>query len=166
MNNIHLETIYRALEQILLENNLQWVIEQVKEHFRIGKTIEKEITTIKYARNTTKGELLFDVPDSKTELHKGPKATFPITIDYNYEEKVLLLIDAIESVILSTAQMENYLANYLEEEKGTIIENIEYYSEIENRKYSRSKNEMRTRYESSFPLKHILDDLRKEIKKA
>lgn len=78
MNEQECNQIYEQLAKMLDENGLGWVTAQVAEQISIGKTIQREIETLKEVRDT--GLFLFD--DYSSRLKKGPKATFAVTVEY------------------------------------------------------------------------------------
>ena len=154
-----LET-YQRLVDILNQNRLAWVVAQVEEQIRLGKTTEKEIDTLKEGR----GEFeLFTIEDYPSRLRKGPKATFPVTVDYQPPERLALLLDAVERVIVNTVDMENHLIEYFGKEVDNWI-GVEFYSETPNSVPNRiGKETVVSRLENGRQLKHLLDAMRKEI---
>jgi hypothetical protein len=96
-------------------------------------------------------------------LIRGPKATFPITVDYSQKEALLLLIDAIEHVVVNTAEMENQIFNTLTKEIEKLGE-VGFYSEEPNIKAKEvSRRMLEDRIKRCRLLKQQLDSLRKEV---
>jgi hypothetical protein len=97
---------YDALRSALSTNNLQWVADQVSEEIRQGKTILKEVETLREGPSLT-------IDDARTSrLQRGPRATLPVTVEYDACEQLGLLIDAIERAVVDTASMEAHLSEY------------------------------------------------------
>jgi hypothetical protein len=120
MNNLENNQVYHQLQQKLLEMNLNWVVNQVAEQVLLGKPAEKEIETLKESSSRS-GQQLFDFSPEvyRSRLQKGPRATFPVTEEYKANEKLMLLIDAIEQVVICTAEMEaDALSFFQREGKG------------------------------------------------
>jgi len=164
MNDQECIQAYETLAGILDQNGLGWVTAQVAEQIRIGKTIQREIETLKEARQA--GLFTFDdypFDDYPSRLKKGPKATFPVTVDYEPPERLRLLIDAIEQAIVITASMEHHLLEYFEKEIQD-WQGIQFHAdESGSEPRSLDKRKAISRLKSSRNLKELLDALRKEI---
>lgn len=126
MNDAECIEVYDHLVRILNENELSWIRVQVAEQIRLGKTVEKEIATFKESRREL---TLFGTDDYHIQYKKGPKATFPVTEEYDPSERLLLLIDAIEQAIVNTAEMESHIIGYFGEQLGNDWRGIRFYSE-------------------------------------
>lgn len=50
MNDRECNETYRLLVDILTQRGLDWVVEQVEEQIRLGKTLEKEVDTLQVSR--------------------------------------------------------------------------------------------------------------------
>ena len=85
--------LFERLSEILQRNGLGWIVTQVNDQIHIGKTISKEVETIRRGGETQ--ELIFDTGRVAQNVRKGPKAQFSATIDYDEKEKLILLIDGI-----------------------------------------------------------------------
>ena len=85
--------LFERLSSVLQRNGLGWIVTQVNEQIHIGKTISKEVETIRRGGETQ--ELIFDTVRAPQNIRKGPKAQFSATIDYDEKEKLILLIDGI-----------------------------------------------------------------------
>ena len=109
MNELEYQEAYNSLVDILNNNGLDWVAAQVAEHIRIGKTIQKEIDTLKEERYPQ----LFSDDDFQSRFRKGSRDTFPVVIDYEPRERLELLLNAIEKVVLDTAQIESEILDYV-----------------------------------------------------
>ena len=144
---------------MLNENGLEWVTAQVTEQIRIGKTIHREIETLKEVRDT--GFFTFD--DYPSRLKKGPKATFTVTVDYESSERLELLIDAIKQAVVNTAEMEHHLVEFCEQDEKS-PKKIEFRND-EPRSESKPINRqaITVRIDSTKKLGELLEALRKEI---
>jgi len=159
MNDQECNQAYESMVGILNQNGLEWVTAQVAEQIRIGKTIQREIETLQEVR----GRGLFTVADYSSQLKKGPKATFPVTVDYEPPERLRLLIDAVEQAVVNTASMEHHLSEYFERE-GRDWQGIRFYAdEPASEPKSLDKRSGASRFENSRKLKELLDALRQEI---
>lgn len=159
MNNQECNQTYEILLKMLIENRLEWVTTQVSEQIRIGKTIEREIETFKEVRETR----LIDSDNYPSQLGKGPKATFPVTVDYEPAERLGLLIDAIEQTVVNTAGMEHHLVEFLEKDDKSPHE-IHFIAEEPGSEPNLiNKHKSTSRFGSANKLKDLLNALRKEI---
>jgi|GEM_PF-6423024 len=160
MNDQECLRAYETLGTILSENGLVWIISQVEEQIRLGKTVEREIETLKDVRETG----LQSSSSSLSNLKKGPRAKFPVTESYSSPEQLKVMIDAIERAVLDSATMENHLAAFMENSDGNRIREIQFYDEeagIKRQSIERGRADMRIGHAKH--LKGLLDTLRKEI---
>ncbi len=162
MNREECVHVFRRLTTVLAENGMEWVSRQVLEQIRIGKTIQREIETLKEGRNAP----LFSTSDDySSKLTRGPKATFPVTIPYQPDEQLELLINAIRQAIVDTADMEQHLINFIEEQEEA-PKRIMFYSDEPNSEPKLiSADKIETRHERSKDLNELLESLRREIEK-
>lgn len=162
MNDRECNEAYERLINILNQNKLEWIVTQVEEQVRSGKTVEKEIDTLKESR---RGFDLFTIDDYPSRLMKGPKATFPVTVEYQPSERLVLLLDAIEQAIVNTAEMEHHFIEYF----GGEVDNwqgVEFYSEDPNsRPVAINKETVLSRLDNGKQLKQLLDALRQEVER-
>jgi hypothetical protein len=158
------ETIqaFQRLMKMLNENELGWVAEQVSEQIRIGKTIQREIETLKEG----KGMPLFStIDDYSRKLMRGPKAKFPVTVEYQPNERLELLIYAIRQSVVDTADMEQHLISFTEKDDET-PKRIQFYNDGPNSEPKTiSASTIRKRYDNSKRLNELLESLQKEISK-
>lgn len=162
MNEQRLIHTFARLRKILSDNGLGWVTEQVDEQIRIGKTIQREIETLKEG----KGMPLFTtIDDYSSKLTKGPKATFPVTVEYQPSERLMLLINAVRQSIIDTADMEYHLVNFSEKVNETPKKYLFYADEPNSEPKLISTDTIRLRYENSKRLTELLNSLQQEISK-
>jgi len=160
MNNDECKEVFDTLIKMLNDQGLGWVVEQVQEQIRIGKTEEKEIKTLKEARHSPS---IFELDDYRKQLKTGPLATFPVAVEYGSEERLQLLIDAIEQVVVNTAQMEESFTSFFETELPN-LRDIRFFSEdgtSSPREINRQSAVIRN--EEAKKLKQLLEELRTEI---
>lgn len=157
---------YRFLVDILAQSGLDWVIEQVEEQIRLGKTLKKKVDTLRVSRKRfSEQPSLFSVEGHAERFEKGPKATFPVTEEYQAPERLALLIDAIEHAVVNTSEMEYHLINFWGEEvKG--FQDIRFHSEeLESEPVTIDRQTVSSRLEQGKRLKNLLDRLREQIEK-
>lgn len=153
---------FERLIKILNDNGLGWVAEQVNEQIRIGKTIQREIETLKEG----KGMPLFaTVDDYSSKLTRGPKATFPVTVEYQPSERLELLINAVRQAIVDTADMEHHLVSFTEKNDETPKKIQFYIDEPNSEPKSISAETIRLRHKNAKRLNELLASLQKEISK-
>lgn len=152
--------VYDTLVDILNKSELGWIVSQVEDQLRIGKTVEKEITTLTEGRSRN---ALLGFEEYREHLRSGPKATFPVTIDYDSKEKLSLLVDAVEQAVVDTAEMEKHILDFFGEELPS-LESVEFYSdEVTREPISINRQSTASRQIYGSKLKLLLEDLRKEI---
>ncbi len=159
MNEQECMRMYEQLVKMLDEKGLEWVTAQVAEQIRIGKTIQREIETLKEVRDTG----FFTVDDYPSRLKRGPKATFAVTVDYEPSERLELLIDAIKQAVVNTADMEHHLIEFCERDEKS-PKKIEFRNdEPRNEPKPINRQAIAVRLDSAKKLGELLEALRKEI---
>lgn len=162
MNDIECNKMYESLISILKQGGLEWVTSQVAEQVRLGKTIEKEIETLRES-NDKSAISLFPADEYPVHLKRDPRATFPVTVEYQPCERLRLLINAVEQAVVHTAEMEHHIFDYIEKEVPN-LKAIQFISEEpESQPVSLERQNTIIRSESSRKLKGLLDSLCKEI---
>ncbi len=154
--------VFQGLTRILEENGMEWVSQQVSEQIRIGKTIQREIETLKEGKDAP---LFSTIDDYSSKLMRGPKATFPVTVEYQPYEQLDLLINAIKQVIVETAEMEQHLISFFEQHDNASKKILFYTDEPGGEPKSISKDEMQRRYQHSKKINELIETLRMEIRK-
>jgi hypothetical protein len=96
------------LGRVMTEYDLQWVLEQVEQHIRFGKTSEKEIQPCSERRPGSMSGAPTDLlPLPPTAAYSsGRKARFLASQEYTENEMLEIIIDAVERGVADTAEME------------------------------------------------------------
>jgi hypothetical protein len=160
MNEQESVHIFQRLTSMLDENGMGWVTQQVLEQIRIGKTIQREIETLKEGRSAP---LFSTIDDYSSKLTRGPKVTFPVTIAYQPYEQLELLINAIKRAIVDTAEMEQHLMSFVQKQDEAPKRILFYADEPNSEPKPISADENEARYQPSKRLNELLESLRKEI---
>jgi hypothetical protein len=156
MNERDCDTIYDTLITILSEHNLLWIIDQVEEQLRSGRTIEREIETLTEVKPHA-------LERGTSILRKGPKARFPVTVAYDSCERAEITIDAIQHALIDSIAMEQDLVEFLERQPNEISQ-IEFYEDDSNRPQRFiSRIAIAERTQGSAQLHELLNQLREEI---
>lgn len=158
MNELEYQETYDFLAKILKDNGMDWVATQVAEHVRNGKTIQKEINTLKEDRyyQWVSNEL------QPSRFRKGERDTFPVVEEYEPRERLILLINAIQSVVVDTIWIENEVLEYIDENWGN-QEGIEFVSDEPGTEPRRLTTEaLKSRVECGQNLEDLLNTIRKE----
>lgn len=153
---------FQRLTKILNESHMEWVSQQVSEQIQIGRTIQREIETFKEGKEMP---LFSTIDDYSSKLMKGPRVTFPVTVEYESNERLELLIDAIKQAIVDTAEMEQHLIDFIEKDERSPKNILFYADEPNSEPKSISKETISARYENTKLLNNLLETLRKEISK-
>lgn len=112
MNEEESIAAFNSLQEALRTRDLGWVLDQVAEQVRAGKpstreVVERPVDYLWVAERTRGGERL-----------KTRKTRFPATIEYTPQERVLLMLDAIEHAVINTAEMAAHITRFAEKELG------------------------------------------------
>jgi hypothetical protein len=86
------------LGEVMTEHDLKWILEQVEQHIRFGRTSEKEIQPFSERRSgpmSGTGTDLLPLPPTPA-YSSGRKARFLASRDYSQNEMLEIVIDAVE----------------------------------------------------------------------
>lgn len=106
----------------LEEVGLGWVVEQVQEKIHLGHPTETKVNVLVRHKQSKDQPSLLETQNA--EYRKGPKATYVVTREYEPNEKLDLLLKAIELSVIQTAEMENHLLQFTRKEidrTGSIV---------------------------------------------
>lgn len=152
--------IFSALADVLRQKEMLWVLDQVNEQIRLGKTESKEISPQDedYRQST-----LLDIgPRPKTTRGRArKKEEFLVTTEYTPKEKLLLLIDAIEQAVVNTNRMVHDTLEFTHEE--FTIDEITFYSEENQKSKTFSTSEFEEKDREIAYLKGLLEKLRNQV---
>lgn len=101
---------YRMLLDALREKGLAWVAEQVQEQVRSGKPVTKDVSPYRETDSMIFATEGF-VPGTST---RGPRQRLAATEEYSPEERVDLLIDALEAAVIHIADIEAELIDFFD----------------------------------------------------
>jgi hypothetical protein len=161
MNDDECRAVFDTLMTSLQAKGLAWVESQVRDQIRLGKTIEREREAPDEWSFQQKS--IFEADNDREQPKAHSPATFPITVEYSAQERLQLLIDAIEHAVVNTAAMEESFTSYFETESPHFA-NVQFYSEdatLSPRIIDRPSAAFRT--EKASQLHQLLEELRKEI---
>lgn len=161
MNDSEIKETYNFLTSVLKNNGLEWVTTQVSEQIRIGKTVEKEIETLKEVNVIP---VTYQSENFIRPLKKGPKEMFPVSVKFTPAEQLELLIDAIEISIIETAYMENAVVHYFENTWQNPQGILFIPDEPGSKPTPLNSETSKIRLSNTSKLKELLDSLRKEVK--
>jgi hypothetical protein len=130
------ELAYNQLAESLQANRLSWVVQQVDDEIRFGKTEERELETFKEVPSE---QLVMGYFPESRQLRRGPKAKFAIVRQFTSQEKLKLLTHAIERAVVDTAEMELYVSKLFSSPMTAPAEDI---SEEAIERSARAANEM------------------------
>ena len=152
--------IFSALSDVLREKEMLWVLDQVNEQIRLGKTESKEIASQEDDRRQS------PLPGIGTmqRMPRGrarKKEEFLVTTEYTAKEKLLLLIDAIEQAVVNTSKMVHDTLEFTHEEFN--IDEITFYSEENQQSKTFSSDEFAVKDRQVAHLKDLLEKLRNQV---
>ncbi|WP_414754697.1 hypothetical protein [Anabaena sp. CCY 9910] len=147
MNNDDYQSLYYEVEEIINQYKLGWIIEQVNNSIHEGKIVSIEDKLAKKNREKT--------PRIKRE-------------DYTDKEKVLLLLEAFETAIVNTLELEQEIGKFLMQDMSDLqLEpRIKFYTEEDedtHHYFIFNNNQINLRWQEARRLQNLLNDLRREI---
>lgn len=165
--------IFEKLSQTLQDHQLSWVLEQIDEQIAQGKTEKIKIQIYKEVLQDAEKEqrsLFHGLQTVSRKLKPSTKQERVVIVEYTPQERLLLLIDAIENVIVQTAEMEHQVTGFFNidalgitrrEKKPDIILYSELPDDTESVVFSRRSAQKSVVYANK--MKPILEKLRKSI---
>lgn len=159
MNEEENNIVYESLLKILQDQGLEWVSEQVEEQVRLGKTIDKEVETLKEPRRSSQMSMF--VSEYEHRYTRGPKAKFPVRVKYEPGERLNLLISAIKEAVVNTSEMEIHLFKSLDEEET--YSSIDFAPEEGGEIISITRKSAHERHQNCMRLLELLMTLGGEI---
>lgn len=138
--------VYRQLVAMLNESQMNWVVEEVNEVVRAGEIIDKQVEN-SYRRRSSSRE-------------------FITTKEYTSQEALLLLIDAIDSVVVQTAFIEKEVTNFFrrEGEEFNISPEVRFVSEEDSEPRVFTYSSAIDRAQQALILERLIDQLRAELR--
>lgn len=89
--------VYEALSKFVRERGLDWILEQVAEQVRFGMEEKKSV-------RVGRDDVWPETPDEPRS--RRSKVLFAATRPFTEQEKLRLLIDAIQQAVVNTTEME------------------------------------------------------------
>jgi len=100
------EFAFERLEHAMNDAGLAWVTNQVAENLRFGKTRTKSLSVRQEKNDIWAAELLSEAP-------KRSRVTVSATEPYTPEEKLRMLVRALEQTTVAIDRMENFVRDRL-----------------------------------------------------
>ncbi len=160
MNDQDYSELYDTLSNILRDKELVWVLDQVSEQIRLGKTESKEIFPEEEGRqqNPLPGV------ESRLQAPRGrrrKKEEFLVSTEYTPKEKLILLIDAIEQSVVNTNRMVYETLDFVQAKFG--IRTIVFYSAENQREKEFTSHDFNESTQRITRLMGLLEELRRRI---
>lgn len=152
------ERLLDALRRV----GLEWVVDQINEEVRLGRTVEREVETFKGGRATVHFAEIGSAEYS-SQFRRGPKATFPVTEEYRPPERLRLVLGAIEQAVVNATDMEHGVFAHLGDAPRTsgLIAFLPEEGEAQGIRIE--PRQSTSRLEASRKLRELIDALRREI---
>jgi hypothetical protein len=104
-----LQQAYEFLLAALRKNGLDWVVLQVQEEVRSGRTVTKEVAPLEESPTPD----FLDGKPRGNRGRKGKRQRLEATEDYSSRERVQLALSALEAAVVQTSELEEYLLSHL-----------------------------------------------------
>ena len=164
MDDQKCQVIYAEFEGLLKENKFEWVIAQLEEQIRLGKTVSQKIEAVKI--DPQELGLAFDTEEPSGKGRKNAsKDTFLKRVGYSPRERLQLIIGATEHAVVDVGEISAHLAEFLRQGELTVRE-ITLVSEEENvlaRSFPLKESSSRT--DAVAKLRSLLSALKLEVSK-
>lgn len=157
MDNQECDHVFKELVGYLNSAKLEWLVEAVQ--FQIDEGIEKTASIGSF-------EEIHSSQGGRPKLTRSRKTKATTIVDVDSKTKLHYLIDAIESVVVETAFMEEVIISELssQADKGSLPVIMQFRSPAdEHLAHEFGKQNLKDRLISAARLKEHLDKLRGEI---
>ncbi len=157
MNGAEIRDVDRRLRDVVTNHDLDWVLDQVDEEIRVGKLTQKKVTT--YKEDEDRNSF------SDQSFKPVSKAMLTASIEYSDQEKLLLLVDAIEQAVVNTTIMADETVSHLaglREDRGR--PEVKFMPEDAEEAPSVSLTEISVRRRSATRLAELLNEIRDKIR--
>lgn len=163
--------VHNELIEMLRQVEMTWIIEQVNETILLGKSHSKKVKTFKERSGNDQLQLIYDTNQSPATISEyrarptGPEVDLTATLEYTPQERLKLLITAIEQAVVETAEMEQITVRNLEAlSKDQHIFGIAFISEQNDREELLLSNQSsEQRITTAHQLRQFLYQLRSAI---
>lgn len=106
MTNEERERVFQELRQVMTASGLSWIVTQVDEEIRFGRTSTKRVS----ARIEQAEELAVEDP---TDRPRTAKVRVSATRPYTPSERLGMLLDALDRTVVGVNEMEEAVRKYL-----------------------------------------------------
>jgi len=114
VNSQESDQVFELLENLLNQLNLNWVVSQVNQQIRLGQAVQQEVETIA----ATDLQQLALINTHRGRQQVGRRATLQVIQEYNSQERLLLLLDAIKQSVPQVVEIQQDLLNFVKDELG------------------------------------------------
>jgi hypothetical protein len=108
LNDGEAREAFVGLDRLLREKGLDWVCDQVQDEIRLGKLERKEVETVKELRSTDETKQ----PSLRKPMGKGRKVTLMTVGEFSPQERLRILIDAMQRAVVDTGDLEQDVAAF------------------------------------------------------
>jgi hypothetical protein len=159
MNEQDYDKIYSAVSEVLRQKEMLWVLEQVDEQIRFGKTESKEISPKERAHRQSNLPTL-ETSSRMRKSRRGEPEEFLVSTEYSAQEKLHLLIDAIEQSVVNANRMVQDTLEFVGDRFG--ISEIIFYSTEREKMKTFSSSDFIKHAQQISRLEDLLEELRRQ----
>lgn len=109
---------YSTLTNILTQNNLDWVIGEVDNEIRLGKIVDRLVK--ERSRQQSGSDLSFEIVDTRNQRLSSRPIYVQQRVEYTGQERIHILIRAIEHAVINVGDIEENTANSLARHGGFV----------------------------------------------
>lgn len=150
--------MYDALVSALRGLRLDWVIEEVEAQVALGRLSVKKVRPAEFkARFEDRHN-----QENYVNKPKGQSLKFVVSEEYTPRERLMILLDAVESAVVQTVEVARYITlNDNIEIQG--LQNIEFFSEQTGQSFRINPTQVLLYDESVKKLARLLGQLRQRV---
>lgn len=152
--------LYDEFVRLLREHRFDWVVAEVEEQIRLGKTAEERIVVSEeFALEIT--------PEADTRRARGRpgRTRFLKCVDYTARERLLLIIDAVEHAVLDVGEMGLHLLESFQK-LGVQGPTVSFVPDVEGgeaKPFPASDLNLMERQPAIDELRSLLNELKTEV---
>jgi len=120
--------LYQELLDLIRSLELNWLADQVVEEINFGRVVSTDLQSRRADMTENVPRLFEELPHSNAPI-RTPREDVLAIEEYSPEDRLRLLLDAIEEGVVNTGSMQNQLVEQLIPEASN-IQRIEFYSEV------------------------------------
>jgi hypothetical protein len=117
MTNAEYDTLFNDLCTLLVRHGYEWIVTEVSTASKEGRLVDTFVRVLKEDATN----IATPATTASRSLVKAKKSTrYAVHAEYSSKERVLLLLDAIDAIVIGTAEIHAALFDWFAESQAAI----------------------------------------------